>query len=200
MPIKPEREYRVCSTIGLADAEGSSMVVEGYATTFDVPYRMEGTDLYEVILRSALEGADMSDVIFQYDHSGPVLARSRNNSLSIEFDSHGMHVRADLSGSEDGRRLYEAIKNGLVDRMSWGFLVAEDGWEYDVGTNTRTYTKVAKVYDVSAVSIPANQGTDIHVRSASDGAIEAIRKEFSERREEELEKRERLSLLMEIDS
>ena len=180
-----------------AVGDDDSMIVEGYASTFDIPYTLEGSDIKETILSSALEGADMSDVIFQYDHNGPVMARTRNETLQLSVDAHGLHVRADLSGCKQGRDLYESIKNGLVDRMSWGFMVADDGWEYDFETNSQTITRISKVYDVSAVSIPANQGTDIYARSAFDGAIEKARTERFERAAKEREQREKLALLIE---
>ncbi|MFQ9555815.1 MAG: HK97 family phage prohead protease [Oscillospiraceae bacterium] len=59
--------------------------------------------------------------------------------------------------------MFEEIKNGLVTKMSWAFRVSEDS--YDRDTRTRTILKIAKVYDVSAVSIPANADTDISARS-----------------------------------
>ena len=183
-----------------AKGDDGSMIVEGYATTFDAPYELEGSSVMETILRSSLDEADMGDVIFQYDHSGPVMARTRNDTLQLERDAHGLHVRADLSGSEYGRNLYEQIKNGLVDRMSWGFMVDEGGWEYDYDTNAQTITRISKVYDVSAVSIPANQGTDIYARSAFDGEIEAARTERSERAaKEEQDRRRRAALLMSLE-
>lgn len=201
MPIKDNREYRIATPFEAVEAEEGQMVVEGYATTFDVPYQMEGADVFELIPRSAMEGSDTSDVIFQFDHEGPVMARTRNGSLVIEPDAHGLHVRADLSGSQAGRDLYESIKNGLIDRMSWGFMVPSDAWDYDLEANTRTITRVGKVYDVSAVSIPANQGTDIYARSAFDGEIEKAREEFAEaeRRKSEHEVRTRMALLMELE-
>lgn len=169
MPVKEGREYRSFAFEPVAQEEGS-YVVEGYATTFDDPYELYPGE-YEVIDRRALEGADMSDVIFQLNHEGTVMARLRNGSMALMCDEHGIHVRADLGGSQAGRDLYEAIKSGLIDRMSWGFSVPPDGWEWDGATNTATVTRVSKVYDVSAVSIPANEGTEIHARSYLDGAI-----------------------------
>ena len=71
----------------------------------------------------------------------------------------------------DGRQLYEEIANGLVDRMSWAFTVAEES--YDFESDTRTILRVKKVYDVSAVSIPANDATEISARSYVDGVIDA---------------------------
>lgn len=171
MPVREGREYR-SADIARFSASDDGYVVEGYATTFGEPYEM-GNGAFEVIDPHAMDGADMSDVIFQVNHQGTPLARQRNGSLSIDIDAHGMHVVADLGGSEDGRRLHEAIRNGLVDRMSWGFEVADNGWEYDHATRTSTVARVRKVFDVSAVSIPANEGTEIHARSYLDGAIEA---------------------------
>lgn len=175
------REYRFAAPFEVAGDE-NSFIVEGYATTFDVPYQMEGMDgVYEVIESAALENADMTDVIFQYDHAGFVMARVRNSTLQLERDAHGLHIRADLSGSQQGRELYEMCKNGLIDRMSWGFTVPDDGWQYDAETRTSHITRVGKVYDVSAVSIPANQSTEIHARSYLDGAIETAERESLER-------------------
>lgn len=175
MPIKDGREYRNIAIENFS-AVDDSYIVEGYATTFDVPYDfMPGYQ--ECIRKSALEGADMSDVIFQFDHNGMVMARLRNNTLSLFIDDHGLKVSADLKGSQQGRELYEAIKNGLVDRMSWAFRVAEDGWEFDKENRISYITKVEKVYDVSAVSIPANDDTEINARSYLDGVIEEMERE-----------------------
>lgn len=199
MPYAPDkREYRYFEAIDLdlSAQGGDSCVVEGYATTFNDPYDF-GMGTKECIDRHALDAADMTDVIFQYDHEGLVLARQRNGSLTITPDERGLHVRADLSGSEAGRQLYESIKAGLIDRMSWGFTIADGGWEFDKDTRTATITKVDKVFDVSAVSIPANEGTEIKARSYLDGVIEAEQQELL-LREKEREQRERLALLLDI--
>lgn len=190
MPFKPgEREYRSFFDIHASDdAEKRAYTVEGYATTFDVPYDF-GPDAKERVLRTALAGADMSDVIFQMNHEGPVMARMRNGTLRLDPDEHGLHVVADLSGSKYGRDLYEAIANGLIDRMSWGFSISEDGWEWDSTTRTSTITKVSKVYDVSAVSLPADEDTEIHARSYLNGLIEREKRESLSRDDTELRRR-----------
>ena len=193
MPVKDGREYRDIEAVFEAR---DNYAVEGYATTFGQPYPM-GRGMSEVIERSAFDGCDMSDVIFQYDHAGMVMARNRNGTLRVEPDDHGLRVWADLSGSEQGRQLHEAIRNGLVDRMSWGFLVADDGWEYDRDTRTSHVAKVEKVFDVSAVSIPANDGTEIQARSYLDGVIEAEQRE-SLQRGKEADERARLAIGMSI--
>ena len=162
--------------------------VEGFATTFNSPYELyewDGVKYYEMI-------ADMSDVIFQYNHAGKVLARLSNSTLGLEAVDHGLLTFADLSKSRAAKDLYEEIENGLITKMSWAFTVKEDS--YDRDTHTRTILKIKKVYDVSAVSIPANADTDISARSYFDGVIEREQKERLQRRREIL----KLKLMMEV--
>jgi len=161
----------------------SDYYVEGFATTFNEPYllyELDGIKYYEEIDRHALDGADLSDVIMQYDHQGKVLARLSNGTLGLEPTNNGLFIFADLSKSAAAKELYEEIRNGLITKMSWAFTVAED--KYNRETRTRTITKIKKVYDVSAVSIPANGDTEISARSWLDGVIEAEKREALERR------------------
>lgn len=197
MPFKPnERQYRAFVEFGAVKGdEKRAYTVEGYATTFDVPYDFGYGGAKECISSRALDGADMSDVIFQMNHDGPVMARLRNGTLTLERDDHGLHIVADLSGSQYGRDLYEAIANGLMDRMSWAFLIDEDGWEWDPDTRTSTITRISKVFDVSAVSRPADEDTEIHARSYLDGVIEAEQKELLLR---DTEQRQRIAAALSI--
>lgn len=153
--------------------------VEGYATTFDDPYVLweyDGVQYKEVIDRHALDGADLSDVIMQYDHGGRVFARTgKSNTLLIEPQEYGLFMAADLSKTDQARSMHEDIAAGLVTKMSWAFTVQEDS--YDRDTHTRRILKIRKVYDVSAVSFPANPSTDISARSWLDGVIEAEKAE-----------------------
>nr|DAH85330.1 MAG TPA: prohead serine protease [Caudoviricetes sp.] len=202
MPFKPEqRQYRTFGEFGAptGEADRAAYRVQGYATTFDVPYEMgrdgAGVPFYECIRSTALDGADMSDVIFQLNHQGAPLARLRNGSLRLERDSHGLMVTATLDGSQEAREQYEAIANGLIDRMSWGFTVPDDGWEYDRDTRTAYVTRVSKVFDVSCVSLPADEDTEISARSYLDGVIGA---ELRESQLRDREMRERLARALEI--
>lgn len=189
MAIKPnEREYR---SVPLSDFEirageqdTPEYRVEGYASTFDeyVLYSMDGVDYKEKIDPKAFDGADMSDVVFLYNHDGKVFARQKNGTLSLSVDGHGLKVSADLSKTKEARDMFEDIATGMVDQMSFAFTVTEDAYNKD--THTRTINKIGKVYDVSAVSIPANPGTDISAVSARDyfnGVIEAEKAERLER-------------------
>ena len=174
--------------------------VEGFATTFDKPYVMYeygGTKYYEVIDRNALVGADLSDVIMQFDHSGMVFARNKMAknkppSLLLEPQDEGLFIAANLSLTDEAKRLYSSIDAGLICKMSWAFSVSEDAYNKD--THTRTILKIKKVYDVSAVSYPANGDTDISARSYFDGVIEREQQERLERRKQIL----KIKLMMEV--
>ena len=154
--------------------------VEGYATTFNQLYElwsMDGYTVEEQVDARAFDDCDMSDVIMQYDHHGRVFARNRNQTLTVNPDEHGLHVVAVLGGTELGRQVYEEIKGGYSDRMSFAFTVAEDKREvfedHETGNVTvrRTILRINKLYDVSVVSIPANDATEIFARGMADGAI-----------------------------
>lgn len=174
----PSCEREIRSAIEFRAADNEEYIVEGYATTFNDPYEMmefDGVKYFEEVDRNAFDGADMNDVIFQYDHAGKVYARQKNGTLFLAVDDHGLRVRADLSKTESSRSMYEDIRAGLVSEMSFAFTVAEDA--YNNETHTRTIRKIKKVYDVSAVSIPANPSTNISARSYFDGVIEAEKAE-----------------------
>lgn len=184
MAIKENREYRMITLpdMQFRAVEDSEYIVEGYATTFDDPYVLwehDGVKYMEEIDRNALTGANMDDVIFLYDHTGMVFARMSNGTLELRPNEKGLYVRADLSKTEASRRMYESIKAGLVTQMSWAFSIEEDA--YNSETRTRRILKVKRVYDVSAVSIPANPNTDISARSYWDGVILEERRRERER-------------------
>jgi len=184
MPVMKNREYRAIELLQPIQNEkriDSEYYVEGLATTFK-PYQLyeyDGVKYYEKIDRNALDSADMSDVIMQYNHEGRVLARNTNKTLGIDPIDDGLFIYADLSKSKASKEMFEEIDSGLVTRMSWAFTVAEDS--YNSETRTRTILKVKKVYDVSAVSLPANNDTEISARSYFDGVIEVEKQELLER-------------------
>jgi HK97 family phage prohead protease len=160
--------------------------VEGYACTFNEPYELwsfNGYTVREQVDPQAFAECDMSDVIMQYDHQGRVFARNSNGTLELKADDHGLHMEADLGGTETGRQLHEEIKGGYTTKMSFGFTVDEDKREIteNAADGTvdvlRTITKIRKLYDVSAVSLPANDGTEISARSYSDGVIAELEAE-----------------------
>lgn len=177
--IENGREYR---NIALEVREnGQDFVVEGYASTFNQPYVLYHIENDKVVEEQvdarAFDNADMSDVIFQYDHEGRVFARLSNDTLKLSTDEHGLFVSAYLGGTQEGRNLYEEIKGGYINKMSFGFTVDEDEMKPEGDGYLRTIKSVGKLFDVSAVSIPANDYTEISARNHIDGAIDEIEAE-----------------------
>lgn len=199
------REYRgMIMEVRALDGENESKIVEGYATTFNEEYTLYDGEYYKVIEKvdpHAFDECDMSDVIMQYDHEGRVFARNKNKTLILEADLTGLKVIADLSGTDIGHQLYQEIKGRYTDKMSFGFTVSEDrkiyteDHENGVEICQRTIMKISKLYDVSAVSIPANDMTSISARKFSDGVIAEIEAERLER----ANKYKKIKLLMEVN-
>ena len=178
--IEQGREYRKM-LLEVREAEDTDYMVSGYATTFDEPYTLygigDGKVVKEQVSRNAFDNTDRSDTIMQFDHEGVVFARLSNETLKLTVDDHGLFVEAYLGGTANGRNLYEEIKGGYINKMSFGFTVTDDDLkEADYGY-LRTIKAIGKLYDVSAVSIPANDFTEISARSHCDGAIAEIEAE-----------------------
>ena len=195
--MKDNREYR---TLNLEvetrnEAGDPSYIVRGYASTFEpyVLFEDDGIQYKEQIDPHAFDETDMSDVVFRVDHEGTVYARSSAGTLKVGFDEHGLYDEADLSKTAKARSLFEEIAAGNYPKQSFAFSVREDS--YDKDTHTRTIHKIAKLYDVSPVSFPANPGTelDIATRDYFNGVIEM---EKAERLESE--KREKLKKQLEL--
>lgn len=216
MKLDEGRQYRDVRNIGIETrAEGDTeKIVTGYATTFNEPYELYRStwDGYTYIVLeqvdpNAFDDTDMSDVIMQYNHEGRVFARTNNGTLELDPDEHGLHIRANLGGTEIGRQLYEEIEGGYTDKMSFGFRVGKDKREEteerdeENGTVTvtvlRTILTISKLYDVSAVSIPANDGTSISSRNFAEGVIDEVRKEIAEREKRNRQK-QKIRILTEV--
>ena len=196
--MKSDREYRAFEVRANEDEKR----VTGYATTFNEAYTLYDDGEYEireVIDENAFDNCDMSDVIAQYNHEGRVLARLSNGTLNLSVDKpNGLLINADLGGTELGRQIYEEIKGGYTTRMSMGFKVdrSADVWtRINVDGKTieeRRINSIIKLYDVSAVSIPANPGTSIEARSIDtlvNGVIDELRAERLENERLELERK-----------
>lgn len=194
------RQYRNIDVSGFERrAEGDTeKTVSGYATTFNQPYELyrmafDGVVyiVNEQVDRNAFDDTDLRDVIMQYDHEGRVFARTSNGTLELDPDDHGLRIRAELGGTEIGRQLFEEIEGGYTTKMSFGFRVGKDKREEteerDEETGIRTITvlrtilSISHLYDVSAVSLPANDATSISARSYCDGVIAELTEEFRKR-------------------
>lgn len=187
------REYRNMTFEVRTDGDEPSFLVEGYASTFE-PYKLieiDGEDYNERIEPTAFDGADMSDVVYRIDHEGKVYARSSAGTVKLDIDKHGLHQITDLSRTRAAREHYEDIVAGNYPQMSFAFTVAED--HYDADTRTRIIDRIAKVFDISAVSFPANPNTELYARDYFNGVIEAEKAAEAERLQAEEERRSDLA-------
>ena len=172
--ITKDRQYRAFEI----RAEPDGMVVEGYAAVFDTPnvmFECDGIQYKEVVDRSAFGSTQMSDVVMNYNHGGKPVARTKNSTLNLTVDDYGLKVHADLSSSRESRELFEEIKAGLIDKMSFAFTVNEEA--YNQETHTRRITGIKRLYDVAAVDIPAYDSTSITARSFFEAEAERERAE-----------------------
>ena len=194
-----DREYRNMTYEVRQGGAEPSFLVEGYASTFE-PYKlfeMDGVPIYERIEPTAFDETDMTDVVYRIDHEGRVYARSSAGTIKIDIDEHGLHQVTDLSKTSSAREHFEDIEAGNYPQMSFAFTVAEE--HFDDESKTRIIDRVGKVFDISAVSFPANPTTELHVRDYFNGVIEAEKAAEAERlkaeeeRRSDLERRKKLS-------
>jgi len=177
---REDREFRPFINFEIRAKEedgGKELWVEGYAAVFNEPtilWEYDGIQYKEQIDDRAFDEADISDVIFNYNHAGKVMARTRNKTLQLTTDQKGLYVRARVDGTEEGRKIYEEIQGGYIDRMSFSFTTRESA--YDSENYLRTIRKIKKLYDVSAVDIPAYDTTSISARSFFEAEAEEKRK------------------------
>ena len=201
--MKDDREYRSMELRIAQSEEGAepSFFVEGYASTFE-PYTLftrDGIDYKEQILPTAFDDADLSDVVFRVDHVGRVYARSSAGTCEVWTDEHGLAQRTNLGITQKARELFADIAAGNYPSMSFAFKVADDGDHYDRATHTRVIERIAKVFDVSPVSFPANPGTELCVstRDYFNGVIEMEQAERLEEEKREKQK-QKIKLLLEV--
>ena len=172
--ITNDRVYRTFEV----RAEPEGYRVSGYAAVFDSPevmYEFDGIQYKEVIERGAFDNAEMSDVVLNFNHQGKPAARTKNGTLQLTVDSRGLKVDGDLSSTAESRSLYEDIKTGLLDKMSFAFTVASEAYKRD--TRTRRITGIKRVFDVAVVDRPVYESTSIMARSFFEAEAEKERAE-----------------------
>ena len=199
--MNQNREYRSMELRLAEERKEDDYMVEGYASTYE-PYKLltvDGVDYYERIEPTAFDDADIDDVVFRVDHEGRVYARTSAGTVEIWHDDHGLGQRTNLSKTQQARDLFADIAAGNYPKMSFAFVVAQDGDYFDSDTNTRVITRIDKVFDVSPVSFPANPTTELSVstRDYFDGVIEMQKAERLERERREAQK-QKIKILAEV--
>ncbi len=151
------------------DDEKNEMILEGYAAMYDSKTRIGFDDwaFDEIIERGAFDGANLKDVPLKYNHSDeiPILARTRNKSLTLTPDKDGLKIRAVLLDTSDGRDMYKRVQAGLIDKMSFAFTVSDEEIDTTGKIPVRHIKKFDKIFDVSVVDTPAYENTSVYARS-----------------------------------
>ncbi len=192
--FKNEAQTRAITLTPVTEGERhfkTERYVEGYAARYEKYLLWDDGDwgkTYERFEPGCFDNTDMSDVIMQFDHRGRVFARTTNDTLFVGADDTGLFTAADLDKTELARGLYDDIAAGMITKMSWRFKVGKYYVEREEGSKdiTIVHTEIPKIYDVSAVSIPANDNTEINARDFAHGVMDEVA-----RREAELEERRR---------
>lgn len=182
------------------NAEGK-MILEGKAICYDeetVLFRYNGNDYKEVIKKGAFAGANIDYCYLKYNHSDNVMAMARvkNGTLKIEERDDGVYFYAELANTTAGRDLYELVRSGIIDRMSFAFTIKEEA--YDETEHRWTVYKIDTVYDFAAVTVPAYEATELYARRYED--VEALRIKEVEASEKARKERQKCkeSLLLNI--
>ena len=153
MKEKLKKEIRLNQYEIRADEQDEGkMIIEGYPIVFDQEAYIEWWDggFFEKVDRHAFDEADMSDVVFKYNHNDDFfpMARTRNGSLTLTPDDKGMFIHAELIDTTENRDIYKMVQAGLLKEGSFAFTIKEDKQELDDnGEVHRTITKVGKLFD-----------------------------------------------------
>lgn len=154
------------------DSEQGSIIL-GRPIVYDTPTDI-GESFREIIERGALDHTDLTDVRFLVNHntSGIPLARSRrnngNSTMLLSVDDEGLKIRVslDVENNSEARALYSAVQRGDVTGMSFMFWVDDEEWQdTDTAYPTRRIKSISSIVEVSAVTFPAYEATEITARS-----------------------------------
>ena len=174
------------------------MILEGYAIVFDQETMIgdEERGFKEVISRDSLSKTNMKDVPMKYNHmdSFLILARTKNKSLSLSVDEHGLKVRAELLNTTTNADVYKMVKAGLLDKMSFAFTVKKQSWDRSSKIPLRRIEEIDRLFDVSVVDLPAYEGTSIYSRSLDLVETELKAMDLAKREEEAKVIRKRISI------
>lgn len=194
------KEIRAMETIKAVDDE--KMIVEGYALRFNTLSNDLG-GFVETISPEALKEADLSDVRCLIDHdSSKVLGRTTSETLELKVDDEGLYFRTQLPNTTYAKDLYENIRLGNINQCSFGFILDENGDEFEKredGLFKRTLRKIKSLFDVSIVTYPAYNDTQVAPALRS---IEQIKEQeladIKAKQQEEVRKQNEL-LRMQLD-
>lgn len=151
-----------------AEKENNELVVSGVPVVFDTPTQINDPmgQYTEVISRSALEGVNLSDTRLLYNHDLSKIPLARTpKTMELSINEQGLNMRAVLPDTEEGRSVHTAVQRGDLTGMSFSFTCDPAGSHYDVKTQTRSISKINKIYECSIVPFPAYQTASVEARN-----------------------------------
>lgn len=174
--MKEIRTAEVRATEPTADGK-ETLIIVGTPIVFDTPTTINDLcgSYTEVIKRGALDGADLTDsrLLVNHDITRIPLARTPK-TMSLNITEKGLEMRAELPDTEEARSVYTAVKREDLTGMSFAFSVPDGGDSFDAKTNTRTITKISKVYEVSLVNFPAYPTASAEARSTRAESLKKL--------------------------
>lgn len=142
--------------------------VAGYACVFDAETKI-GDYFIEKIARGALDDVMDNDVVFLVDHRGQPLARTTSGTLKLTIDERGLFVETELDPSDpDVAALVPKLARGDLSKMSFAFRASVEKWDESGDIPVRTIEKIELLRDVSVVTFPAYEDTEIALRSLEE--------------------------------
>lgn len=149
-------------------AEGDTVKVAGYAAVFNQETNIAGLFRERIEPGAFRDAVGRDDVVFLINHEGLPLARTRSGSLTIREDDHGLYMESELDATDpDVARIVPKMQRGDLDKMSFAFFPEADKWD-DTGDLPVRTIKRAALADVSIVTQPAYEGTEIGLRSLQE--------------------------------
>lgn len=172
------KELRIAELRAAEPVGDSSLILNGRPIVYDQPTTIKAPfgEYVEIIKRGALDKADLSDIRLLYNHDMSKIPLARTpKTMSFALDSAGLTMRAELPETKEGKSVYTAVRRRDLSGMSFAFKVPEGGSQFDAKTNTRTITKIEKVYEFSICPFPAYPQTSVEARAAIESSWEMLK-------------------------
>lgn len=178
------RRYIENAELRTAVAEGNQKIISGHAAVFNQEIKLNY--FREKIDSKAFDKTDMSDVFLFVNHKSLVpLARSKagnaNSTMTLSIDEKGLAIRAvlDIEGNSESKKLYSAIQRGDISGMSFAFTVESEEWsDLESDYPLRTIKSISKIFEVSVVTYPAYDQTDVSARNNEEEILKAAKEKY----------------------
>lgn len=179
--VQMEREFRPAQKLEVREAQSGEVRVSGYAAVFGEETNIGGMFTEEISRGAFKDAIGRDDVVFLINHEGLPLARTRSGTLTLEEDERGLYMEASLDATDpDVRSIVPKMKRGDLDKMSFAFVPTRQSWD-DSSEMPKRMIEEAQLYDVSIVTTPAYNGTEIGLRSLEQHRSQSAKSQAARR-------------------